>query len=373
MSNIRVGVTGANGFIGQHLLKHLEQSESFEASVATRETFASPGELSHFARHQDCIVHFAGMNRGDDDEIYRTNVAITRALIDALDGSPTVPHVVFASSTHRDTSSAYGRSKAECEALLEDAAGRGILKLTTLVIPGVFGPGCRPFYNSVVATFCHQIANGETCEVHQDQEVHLISVHRLVEVIAGFVPEAPAERVTHIIEPMNSLRVSELLVQLQVWHEAFSNDDVVPDLSDPFDAHLYATLLSYIAPPLHAHQPTVHADERGRLFEIIKLANGGQVFFSTTKPGVVRGNHYHTRKIEWFCVLQGQARIRLREIRSEQIHEFDVCGERPQFVSIPALYTHNIENTGSEDLLTMFWCNEIFDASNPDTIYEKVA
>ena len=373
MTQTCVGVTGANGFIGQHLLKHLEQHKAFAAIQATRETFASKTALGRFVRECDSIVHLAGMNRGDDDEIYRTNVTTTRDLIEAIEGSGHTPHILFASSTHRDRDSAYGRSKAACESLLEEAAGRGVLKLTTLVIPGVFGPGCRPFYNSVVATFCHQIAKGEPCQIQRDQEVHLVSVHRLVEDITAAIGQAPAERVTTTIEPMASLPVSELLAQLNTWHQAFVADDIVPDLSNPFDAHLYASLLSYIAPSRHAHQPTVHADERGRLFEIIKLANGGQVFFSTTKPGVIRGNHYHTRKIEWFCVLQGEARIRLREINSQEIHEFEVCGDRPQFVSIPALYTHHIENTGSEDLLTMFWCNEIFDASNPDTIYEKVA
>ena len=148
---------------------------------------------------------------------------------------------------------------------------------------------------------------------------------------------------------------------------------MVPDISDRFTANLYATYLSYLDLEEHCHRPEVHADHRGELFEIIRMAGGGQVFFSTTKPGVIRGNHFHTRKIEWFCVLKGEAVIRLRKVGESNIHEFRVSGASPQFLSIPVLHTHQIENVGKEDLLTMFWCNEIFVPEDSDTYYENVA
>jgi UDP-2-acetamido-2,6-beta-L-arabino-hexul-4-ose reductase len=147
----------------------------------------------------------------------------------------------------------------------------------------------------------------------------------------------------------------------------------VPDLSDPLDAALYTTFLTYIDLDHHCHRPRVHRDDRGQLFEVLRMAGGGQIFFSTTKPGVIRGNHFHTRKIEWFCVLRGEAVIRVRRVGDERVREFRVSGDSPQFISIPALHTHQIENIGDDELLTMFWCNEIFQPADPDTFYENVA
>jgi UDP-2-acetamido-2,6-beta-L-arabino-hexul-4-ose reductase len=170
-----------------------------------------------------------------------------------------------------------------------------------------------------------------------------------------------------------NMRVSKLLELLTSLCRSFFESNIVPDLGDPLAASLYSTFLYYVSPDDHRHRPTVHTDERGGLYEVIKLAKGGQVFFSTTRPGVVRGNHYHTRKIEWFCVVRGEALIRLRRVDSDQVHEFRVSGEHPEFISIPVLHTHSIENVGQQELLTMFWCNEIFDGQDTDTIYAKVA
>jgi UDP-2-acetamido-2,6-beta-L-arabino-hexul-4-ose reductase len=148
---------------------------------------------------------------------------------------------------------------------------------------------------------------------------------------------------------------------------------LVPDISDPFDAALYGTYLSHLPLGDHAHRPVLREDERGTLCEVIRLAGAGQVFFSTTKPGVIRGNHFHTRKVEWFCVLRGEAVIRLRQVNDKSVTEFRVSGREPQFISIPVWTTHQIENVGEEELLTMFWCNEIFVPEDADTYQELVA
>jgi UDP-2-acetamido-2,6-beta-L-arabino-hexul-4-ose reductase len=118
--------------------------------------------------------------------------------------------------------------------------------------------------------------------------------------------------------------------------------------------------------------PEVRSDERGELFELIKLGAGGQVFFSITKPGIIRGNHYHTRKIERFCVIKGTAVIRLRRIGTREIKEYPVAPRVPQFVDIPIFHAHQIENTGNTDLFTLFWCNELFDQKDSDTYFEEV-
>jgi len=196
---------------------------------------------------------------------------------------------------------------------------------------------------------------------------------QLVDLLCKTIEEPPTGAVKKQVDGTAKLKISELLAKLQRYRDSQEEQGLVPDISDPLDASLYATYLSYLSLEDHCRSPEVHRDERGHLFEIIRMTNGGQVFFSTTKPGVVRGNHFHTRKIEWFCVLKGEAAIRLRRVGDSEVHEFRVSGDSPRFISIPVLYAHQIENIGTEELLTMFWCNEIFTAEDADTYMEKVA
>ena len=313
------------------------------------------------------------MNRGEPQDVYDTNVALADALAQAVAASGNRPHVIFSSSTQRDQKNLYGQSKRQCEECFERLVGNGVASVTNLIIPNVYGPGCRPFYNSVVATFCHQLAHGETPQLMQDREVEFICVTELVEEIWTTIKQRPTGFQTLRILGPARWTVSRLLSLLRRFRDDFFQTGVIPDLSDPLVASLYATFLSYIELDDHRHRPHVHSDPRGSLFEIIKLANGGQVFFSTTKPGVIRGDHYHTRKIEWFCVLRGEAMISLRRVGQDSVLEFRVSGASPEFISIPVFHTHNIQNVGEDELLTMFWCNEIFSTDDPDTFYEKVA
>ena len=284
------------------------------------------------------------------------------------------PHVLFASSTLRTQDTPYGRSKRDSESILRSAADELGFPLTILVIPNVFGPGGRPFYNSVVSTFCHQLAHGEVPRIIEDRELELISVGDLCDVMVRQVRDRAGNSATTLAIPGSArLRVSQILQRLQNFHGHFFGDRVIPLLHNQFERQLYATFLSHVDPADHCHAPQVHSDDRGRLFEIIRTAGGGQVFFSTTRPGVIRGNHFHTRKIEWFCVVRGTALIRLRRIGHQEIHEFRVSADQPKFVSIPAMHTHSIQNVGDEDLLTMFWTSELFEQSDPDTYFEKVA
>jgi UDP-2-acetamido-2,6-beta-L-arabino-hexul-4-ose reductase len=379
-SNVHsVGITGPKGFIAGHLARRLAGSlaESKERGVrvigCTRQDFVTPDALCAFVSQCDTLVHLAGMNRGDERAIHETNVSLTQRLIDALVATNRRPHFIFASSTQRDRPAAYGRSKRECEQLLRRWAEQHGADLTILVIPNVYGPGCKPFYNSVVATFCHQLAHGQRPVVIDDQQIEFVWVSDLVEAIVDAInTRQPGVKEARIAGTAH-LTVSQLLARLEAIHRSYFEEQIVPDLSDSLDARLYTTFLSHVDLDDHCHRPRVHRDARGELFEIIRLAGGGQVFFSTTKPGVIRGNHFHARKVEWFCVLRGEAVIRLRRVGGERIREFRVSGASPEFISIPALHTHQIENIGEDDLLTMFWCNEIFQPADPDTFYEQVA
>jgi UDP-2-acetamido-2,6-beta-L-arabino-hexul-4-ose reductase len=368
-----VGITGPHGFIGQHLARQLALDSTLKVAGCPREAFANQAALNEFVGECQTIVHLAGLNRGIEREIYDTNVGLVDRLLEATATLKHPPHIVFASSTQRGRNTAYGRSKQDCEDRLRRWAAERGAPLTILVIPHVFGPGCRPYYNSVVATFCHQLAHDQQPVVIDDQPLALVWVNDLVEAIGQLIQvRRPGVQEARVNESAR-LTVSELLAKLQAMRDGYFDENIIPNLADPFDANLYTTFLSHIDLDDHCHKPKLHADARGELFEIMRLAGGGQIFFSTTKPGVIRGNHFHSRKVEWFCVVRGEAVIRIRRVGDSQVREFRVSGAKPEFISIPALHTHQIENVGQEELLTMFWCNEIFQPADPDTFYEKVA
>lgn len=373
MNQAAIGITGAGGFIGSHLTARTNHTDGWSVLSAGCDTFGEPASLRGFVSGADTVVHLAGVNRGEPHEIEAVNISLARKLVAALDRTGKSPHVIYASSTQETLDNSYGRSKREAGRILDEWADRAGAPFTTLVIPNVYGAGCRPFYNSVVATFCHQLARGEQPQVHHDKEVELLHVSQLVSEIVEHIKNPPTRAQVVRVAGTTRMTVSALLGTLQAFRDAYFDNGVVPDISDPNQQNLFTTFLSHVEPDKLRHQPPLYTDQRGSLVEVIKLAQGGQVFFSTTKPGVVRGDHYHTRKIEWFCVLRGEALIRLRRVGTGEIKEFRVCGDQPQFISIPVFHTHNIENVGDEELLTMFWCNEIFDRNNPDTYFERVA
>jgi len=368
-----VGITGPRGFIAGHLARRLARKEHICVVNCPRETFDDVAALHQFVSECDVVVHLAGMNRGDEREIHHVNVALAERLAMALTACERPPHVIYASTTHRDRQNGYGRSKKDAELRLRQWARASGGSLTILLIPNVFGPGCRPFYNSVVATFCHQLAHGQQPVVIKDEAVDFVWVQDLVAQVCAAIDDRPDGIEERSIDVTARLTVSQLLGKLETFRAGHFDEQVVPDLSDPLDAALYTTFLSHVELDDHRHRPQVHRDDRGQLYEILRMTGGGQIFFSTTRPGVIRGNHFHTRKVEWFCVLRGEAAIRIRRVGDAGVREFRVSGRSPEFISIPPLCTHQIENVGDEELLTMFWCNEIFEPADPDTFYEQVA
>lgn len=368
-----IGITGTNGFIARWVIERLGRNEDCEVITLDRSAWCDDRKLRAFATRCEAIVHLASVNRGSDEEVETTNANMARALSRACRTAGASPHIVYSSTTKRNDDTPYGRGKLQAEKVLNEWASDTGGSLTTLVIPNVFGAGCRPFYNSVVATFCQQLSHNETPQITGDAELELLWVGDLAEQIATRARRdgPPGQRVERL-RGTAQLKVSELLEQLIEFRSNYFDRDVVPDLKTSFHATLYSTFLSYIDLSDHVHRPPVHSDVRGGLCEVIKTDAGGQVFFSTTAPGVTRGNHYHTRKIELFCVVQGTATIRLRSIHDHNVHEFNVSGDSPEFLSIPVLYTHSIENTGDTELLTLFWTNELFDTADPDTFYEDV-
>lgn len=376
-----VGITGQAGFVGTHLFNTLNLTKADFQAVPFEDSFFSDAKkLEEWVKQCDVIVHLAAMNRHNDpDVIYKTNIGLVQQLIDVLEKTGSTPHVLFASSTQEERDNLYGKSKREGRELLEKWATRNNAKFTGLIIPNVFGPFGNPYYNSVIATFCHQLSHDETPKIEVDGEIKLIYVSELVkEIIARIenMQELPADKtaVEVVQVPYTSqIKVSELLKLLQEIKTNYFEKGEIPAIDEPFKRNLFNTFLTYIDHsaffPFHLK---LNTDQRGSFVETVKLNSSGQVSFSTTVPGITRGNHFHTRKAERFAVIKGKALIELRRIGTTAVLSFELDGTQPSFVDMPVWYTHNIKNIGDEELYTIFWINEFFDASDPDTYFENV-
>lgn len=374
MKKIRVGITGQSGFIGYHLSCLLSRkSDTVEIVPFQDDYFQHNEKMRDFVSACDSIVHLAAMNRGENNEIYNTNVRLVRILIEALKSTKKNLHVLHASSIQVSRDNAYGKSKNEADRLFSEWAEKNGGKFTGLIIPNVFGAFAKPFYNSVVATFCYQLTHNQNPEIHIDADIPLIYVNDLVEIIFNEIILNDQEVVKKVnVKETAIRRVSSILKQLQNYKNDYLINDVIPELKTDFDLALFNTFRSYLDYSFFPRKLEIRSDERGYLFEQIRTKSSGQTFFSLSHPKIIRGNHYHIRKFERFCVVSGDAIIRLRKIGTNDIITYHVSGQNPSYVDIPILHTHNIENIGTTPLLTLFWSNEFFNKNDSDTFFEKV-
>ena len=371
-------ITGQTGFVGSHLYHTLGLYPGQYRRIPFQDDyFQDESRLRAYVKQCDVIVHLAAMNRHPDPEVlYQTNLRLVRQLIDAMEKEQVTPHVLFSSSTQEERDNQYGRSKREGRVLFESWALRSGGSFTGLVVPNVYGPFSRPNYNTFIATFAHKLTHGQTPQILEDSPVRLIYVGNLcrhiLEKIATIrhspVPVIERDPVPYDFEE----NVSQILSRFQSYTRQYYDHGIIPPLTSPDEVNLFNTYRSYIDPGHYPVPLTPHCDARGTFVETIKLGVGGQVSFSTTVPGVTRGNHYHTRKIERFTVIKGRALIQLRKIGSQEIQNHYLDGSRPSYVDMPVWYTHNITNIGNEELYTQFWINEWYDAADPDTYYEAV-
>lgn len=370
---MRVGVTGQSGFIGYHLTNYLSlKKDEIELISFDKSFFSDTEKLRDFVLECDVVVHLAGMNRGSDEEIYDCNLRLASQLVRTFEECHATPYVIFASSAQEDRENSYGRSKKDATNLFIDWAVRNSAQFTSLIIPNVFGPFCKPFYNSVVATFCFQLTHNQEPKVEIDAVLRLIFINDLVEYIYNVVKN-PSDKFK-VYPPANAeVCVSEVLFKLNKFKDIYLKDHIIPVLSNYFDVCLFNTFRSYIDSDHFPVKSMLQSDERGDLAEVVKEKTGGQIFYSFTKPGKTRGNHYHRRKIERFFVAKGLASIKLRKIGSNQTVEYMLNGDtQPSYIDIPLYYAHKITNIGETDLLTVFWTNELFRKEDPDTYNEIV-
>ncbi len=371
---MKIGITGQNGFIGYHLAQTiLHRQQDYTLVPFQKPFFEDEVQLDGFVTSCDVLVHLAAVNRASSDqEVYDSNIKINTALKEALIRSGFNGHLIFASSSQEDSASLYGRAKKESREFLEGALATLGGKFTGIIIPNVFGPFCRPNYNSFIATFCDKILQKETPEVINDATVPLIYVGNLVDQIWSLVQDQSEEKLRRILADVD-IKVSEVLALLNGFNERYIKANTIPVFNNSFELQLFNTFRSYI--DVEAVNPVAlvkHSDERGFFSEIIRTEIGGQFSYSTTLPGITRGNHFHTRKIERFTVIAGEAKIALRKIGSSVVHEFFLSGEKPSYVDMPIWYTHNISNVGNSPLITSFWINEAYDPQDADTYFENV-
>lgn len=374
----KVGITGQTGFIGSHLYNTLGLNpEKYQRVDFADEFFYDESKLEIFVEECDVIVHLAAVNRHSDPSvIYNKNLELVERLLSACDKASVRPYLLFSSSTQEEKDNLYGKSKKEGREKFAAWAQRNGSSFTGFVIPNVFGPFGKPFYNSVVATFCYQLTHGEKPAIDVDSKINLIYVGELVQEIINKIDSYVVE--SNLVELVNirytyCISVSDLLKKLEGFGNEYLLKGELPDLSEKFDLNLFNTFLAFIDHrTFFPFKLNRKEDERGMFIETVKLKSGGQVSFSVTKRNVTRGNHFHTRKAERFAVIRGKAQIEIRKIGAGDKISFQLDGEQPSFVDMPVWYTHNITNTGDEDLYTVFWINEIFDQSDPDTYFEKV-
>lgn len=365
---LRIGITGANGFLGWHLRCHLHSRHDVQVTSLGHDGFFSKDLLHQFVGNLDVLVHLAGVNRASEDELRAGNIEPARLLVAACADIGATPHIIFANSTQSAHDSVYGLSKRQAAEILgEWSCSRGS-RFTNMILPHLFGECGKPFYNSAISTFCHQIAAGQEPRILVDSELELVHAQRASAEIVKCIDSG-----THGDRHLRGsrIRVSEVLEKIRSMASQYAAH-VIPPMSSQLDLDLFNTYRCYLFPAHYPASLELRSDARGDLCEVVKSAHGGQGFVSSTRPEITRGNHYHRHKFERFLVLSGKAKIRVRRVLTQETVEFNVSGDNPAYIDMPALHTHNITNIGSGDLLTLFWSNEIFDPDNPDTFVEVV-
>ncbi|MEW6088385.1 MAG: NAD-dependent epimerase/dehydratase family protein [bacterium] len=360
-------ITGAKGFIGKNLVSFLLQRLQY--NVIQFDIGNNYSELEACLKDADIVVHLAGINRPKEEGEFQTgNVDFTRKLCELLYKNKRKIPVIFSSSIQANLTNPYGQSKKDAETLLKEYSEKTNAKVTVYRLKNVFGKWCKPNYNSVVATFCYNIAHNLPLSI-SDMDAKLTLVY-IDDVVKDFTNEIESFHTSGFfykeVFPDYTITLGKLAQTLMDF-KSFRSNLLSPDFADEFIRKLYATYLSYLDSGNLSYTLEKKSDNRGYLGEFLKAGGFGQIFVSNTLPGVIRGNHYHNTKTEKFFVVEGEAVIAFRNIFCSDIIEYKVSGSDLRVIDIPPGYAHSIKNTGSGNLVTLFWSNQILDPGNTDT------
>lgn len=368
---MKVLVTGANGFIGKNLVLRLRERTDTEVLTLTR----GEGDSAwHAALAQaDAVVHLAGENRPADPAAFDTvNTGLTQRLCQILQSMGKRIPVVFSSSAQAEQDNPYGCSKRAAEVALAQLAKSNGNPVAIYRLPGVFGKWCRPNYNSVVATFCHNKAYDLPVQINDAQaRVRLVYVDDVVNAFLQALQE-PITGFSHpAVAPEYTITLGELADQIDAFKNCRSTL-VSERVGAGFVRALYATYVSYLPVDKFAYAVPVHGDARGIFVEMLKTPDSGQFSFFTAHPGITRGGHYHHTKSEKFLVIKGHALFRFRHLLTNELVELPTSGDKPQIVDTIPGWTHDVTNVGDDEMVVMLWANEIFDRQKPDTVACKI-
>jgi len=370
---MNVLVTGSSGFIAKNLIVNLNEIYK-DINIFKFDIKNTREELEDYISKSDYIFHLAGVNRPiKDEEFYTGNSGLTKLVCDFVEKNNKNIPIVISSSIQSESDNNYGKSKKLAEDYLFDYSKRTGNTINVYRLPNVFGKWCRPNYNSAVTTFCHNVAHDLPIIVNDRN--YIMQLVYIDDVISEFIKvfSNNENRVTKFCEvPITyKLSLGEIADLILSFRDTRINR-MVPNVGDSFAKKLYSTYLSYINIKEFSYDLKMNVDNRGSFTEFLKINNGGQVSVNISKPGITKGNHWHNTKNEKFLVVVGEGIIRFRNILSNEEIEYFVSGCKLQVVDIPVGYTHNIENLGNNDMVTIMWANEIFDPANPDTFYEVV-
>ncbi|UXU55350.1 NAD-dependent epimerase/dehydratase family protein [Staphylococcus agnetis] len=369
---MKVVITGANGFVGQNLYYDMKATTDHELLTVTRDT--SDYDREHAYKIADVIVHLAGVNRPKNEEEFKKgNVSLLDEMLQIVKSNPKHPRIILSSSIQAERDNPYGNSKREGEKVLEAFSQENGNEAVIYRFPNLFGKWCRPNYNSVVATFCHNIAHDEPIQVNDPNVMlRLNYIDDVVEELKRAIEGHPTiENHRPIVPHVYEVSLGAIADLIQKFKATRTNRQL-PKLDDPFEKALYSTYLSYLPKDAFSYDLVMHKDTRGSFTEFIKSPDRGQVSVNISKPGIVKGNHWHHTKNEKFLVVSGEGVIRFRKPGESDIIEYFVSDQKLEVVDIPVGYTHNIENLGESDMVTIMWVNEMFDPDHPDTYFLEV-
>jgi UDP-2-acetamido-2,6-beta-L-arabino-hexul-4-ose reductase len=364
-------ITGANGFIGKNLVVTLNKMGGYDIVPFTRES--GPSQLTQLVAKADFIFHLAGINRPDDDSQFFTgNADLTADICRAITVSGRHIPLVLTSSIQAERANAYGRSKLKAEMHLLNLYMETGNPIYIYRLPNVFGKWCRPNYNSAVATFCHNISHGLPIQVNDPStELNLVHIGVVVGSFIDLLINQPTDTLHINVGPVYTVTLGELVESLYKFKN--SRDTLITEpVGDGFTRVLYATYISYISPNDFSYPLVKHEDQRGMFVEMLKTQDSGQFSFFTALPSITRGGHYHHVKTEKFLVIKGKARFGFRHIVTDEFVEIHTNGERPEIVETVPGWSHDITNTGDDEMIVMLWANENFDRQRPDTVNHKV-
>lgn len=372
-SSKKVLITGANGFVGKNLRLHLAERKDIEVVVFTREQSVS--QLATLLEGVDYVFHLAGVNRPQDhQEFVVGNASLTEALCDAVaevavSTGKKIP-IVFASSTQAARDNPYGVSKRAAENVLFSLERENEVPVHLFRLPNIFGKWCKPNYNSVVATFCHNISRDLPIQINNPAAALTLIyiddvINRFLQLLDGADALVDADGFA-VVAPQYGCTVGELAHLIETFKQGRTTL-MTERVGSGFIRALYATYVSYLPAEAFSYPVAQHSDPRGVFVEMLKTPDCGQFSYFTAYPGITRGGHYHHSKTEKFLVIRGQARFKFRHMQTGETHELLTSGDKAEVVETLPGWTHDITNVGEEEMVVMLWANEVFERDRPDT------